>query len=208
MTKKIKLPETPEVFYANEMDMKANVLSSEYISNHPYFTARRDRYQMPSGKIVDPYFVVELPPSIVVMGITTRQEVILVKQYRHPVAEVLLELPGGFIDKGETPEKAAVREMLEETGYRFSQFHALGVSFPNPGVLNNVCHFYLAIGGEKVAEQQLDPNEEIEIVYRALPEVRNMLMQSEFRQSLHALCLFYAFHFMDAQPAQTSVQQS
>ncbi len=156
-----------------------------------------DSYQTGTGKIVDPYFVVELPPSVVVMGITKDKEVLVVKQYRHPVGEELIELPGGFIDENESPQLAAEREMLEETGYKFLHFHYLGMSAANPGVLNNFSHFFLATGGVKISEQSLDNNEEIEVMKMPLEEVKIKLLHGEFRQSLHALCLFYGFNHLE-----------
>ena len=62
--------------------MSVKTISSEYISRHQYFTARKDSYQTDTGKIVDPYFVVELPMAAGVMAITENNEVVLVKQYR------------------------------------------------------------------------------------------------------------------------------
>ena len=75
---------------------------------------------MPDGKIVESYFVVELPPSACALAITESGEVILTRQYRLPIDETILELPGGFIDKGENPKTAIERELLEETGYSFA----------------------------------------------------------------------------------------
>lgn len=178
--------------------MNWKTLSSKYISEHVYFTARQDRCEMPDGTIVDPYFVVELPTSVCALAVTNNNEAILVRQFRHPVSETLLEVPGGFVDKGESSDRAIARELLEETGYEFAAYHFVGRVAANPGVLNNYTDLYLATGGRLKGKQQLDHNEEIELHLVPVEEARRLLLDNGFTQALHATCLFYAFNKLDS----------
>jgi len=171
---------------------KWKVLSSEYLAKFNYFTARKDKCETSTGKIVEQYYVVELGLTVCALGITEDNQAILIKQYRHPIEKTILEIPGGFVDKNEDPAKAVGREFSEETGYEFSHFEYVGEVAANPGVLNNHTKLYLATGGRKTGRQRLDDNEEIEVDLIPLDELKEMLLQNKFEQALHTCCIFYA----------------
>lgn len=173
-------------------------ISSEYISRHPYFTARKDVCEMPDGTIIPEYFVVELPTSVCALAVTEDSKIVMIKQYRHPIGETTLEIPGGFIDKDEDPQLAVTRELLEETGYSFPVVEYVGKIAANPGVLDNYTHLFLATGGKKVTTQNLDHHEDIEVLLLPVEEVRAMLMRNEFVQALHVCCMMYAFAKLDS----------
>jgi ADP-ribose pyrophosphatase len=176
--------------------MKWKTLSSEYLIRHPYFTARKDKCETPGGKIIEEYFVVELPTTACAVPITEDGKVLMIQQYRHPVGEVILELPGGFIDKNELPEVAMARELMEETGYQFSSIEQVGKIAANPGVLDNFTALFLARGGKKTGVQNLDHNEDIEVVMISLDELKKLFLENKIVQSLHANCIFYALKRM------------
>ncbi|MBL0146794.1 MAG: NUDIX hydrolase [Chitinophagaceae bacterium] len=171
-------------------------ISSKYISRHQYFTAREDVCEMPNGTIVNPYYVVELPLTVCAVALTEDGNVIMVKQYRHPIEEVIYELPGGFVDENEKPEDAIHRELPEETGYTFKDAQHLGKVAANPGVLNNYTELFLLSGGTKTTTQKLDANEEIEIELMPLEQVKQMLQQNKIVQALHVSCLYYGLQYL------------
>lgn len=169
------------------------ILSSKYITKHKYFTAREDSYETPAGKVIDQYFVVELPESACAFAVTEEGDTVLINQYRHPIGQDSVEIPGGFIDENEEKETGMRRELLEETGYSFPEIYYLGKTYANPGVLNNASHLFLALNGKKTGEQQLDDNEEIDIFLKSLKEVKQMLAEDGFKQSMHENCIRRAF---------------
>jgi 8-oxo-dGTP pyrophosphatase MutT (NUDIX family) len=173
--------------------MEWEVLSSEYLTKHPpFFVTRKDVCKREDGTVIPAYYVVELPPSVLVFALVEDEKVLMIKQYRHPVKEISIEFPGGFIDEGETPLDAAKREMLEETGYVFSSYEYLGKIAANPGVLNNYTHFFLAKNVLQKKEQQLEKTEEIAIKFYSISELFDLLKKNGIIQALHANACFYA----------------
>lgn len=170
------------------------LLSSEYLLRDSWMTARRDRCLTPAGVLVDPYYVLEYPDWVNAVAFTREGNILMVRQYRHALGKVLLEIPGGCMDPGDTsPEAAMRRELLEETGHAFDDLKFLGSIAPNPSTSNNLTHMYIATGGEKVSELKLDPNEELEVLQMRPEEVMDALRGHRILQSLHVSCLFYAF---------------
>lgn len=177
----------------NRKNLDWKLLSSEYLFKTPWFTIRKDRCETPEKTIVDPYYVYEFPTWVTAVPITTDNKVVMIRQYRHALGETIWEIPGGCVDDTDPSiPTAAARELMEETGYAFSSYELLGTISANPSTNNNIMHMYLATGGTKVAEQQLDHNEEIEVSLFSLEEVKNLLKQNQIKQAMHATCLFYA----------------
>eukprot|EP01137_Pigoraptor_chileana_P011014 Opistho-2@61250 len=123
-------------------DLRWKTLSSKYIYDDRWFRARADSCQFPDGRIIEPYYIVELPDWCNVILVTKDERMILVRQYRYPIDQATYELPGGVIEKNEDPKQAAKREMEEETGYTSEDIEFLMKLSPNPAVNNNTAYFF------------------------------------------------------------------
>lgn len=173
--------------------MEWKLIKSDYLFRDLWFTVRKDTCERADGKIVDPYYVYEFPDWVTAVAMTADGRFIFERQYRHASGLTLMEIPGGCVDEEDKDFEAAIaRELQEETGYLFKKFEYLGKTSANPSTHNNWMHFYLATGGEKIVDQSLDANEEIEVHLLTLEEVKCMLKNNEILQSMHVTALFYA----------------
>lgn len=160
------------------------ILSSDYIIRRPWLTARRDKVQLPDGRVAPEFYVLEYPDWINIVALTTDGNIILERQWRHGLGEVSTEIPAGVVEAGETPLEAAKRELQEETGYTGGEWSAITTVAPNPGLMTNHCHCFLAKGVSKTSGQHLDANEDLQVFFRRPSEVNRMLHAGVFSQAM------------------------
>jgi 8-oxo-dGTP pyrophosphatase MutT (NUDIX family) len=166
-------------------------------SNYLHKNVRVDKVMLPTGKILEP-LVLEYGDWATVVALTKAQEVVLIRQYRHGARQVILELPGGAMHEAdESPLQAAQRELLEETGYSGNTFIEIGKVSPNPANQTNLIHSFLALDVVKVAGQNLDDTEEIEVVLKPLEEVITMARNGELLQSMQVSAVFFALAYLN-----------
>lgn len=162
---------------------KWTVLESEYLIRRPWLTARRDRVQLPNGVINPEYYVLEYPDWVNIIAITDDGRMILERQYRHGRGEVGYEIPAGVCESGETPEQAARRELLEETGYGDGTWHLNMVAAPNPSTSTNLCHSFIATGVRRLSDQHLEATEDIALHLLYPDEVLRLMQDGKIIQA-------------------------
>ncbi len=151
------------------------IRESIYRIDEPFLRLRSDRVELPDGSIIDGYFVRESRGFAIVAAITPEREIVLVRQYKHGIGTVTLELPAGTLDPGETPESCAVRELAEETGYAGDAPRLLRSLYADPTSSNASFHIFLIRDATPQFAQSLDPTESIVVETASLSEFAGMV---------------------------------
>ncbi|MDY3551224.1 NUDIX hydrolase [Gemmata sp. JC717] len=162
------------------------VLGSAFLVRSPWLTLRQDRVRLPSGLVLDDYFVLEYPTWVCVVAVTPDDRVVLVRQYRHGLGRVGTELPAGAMEPDDpSPESAARRELFEETGYGGGAWSSLGVTSANAGTHTNLNYTFLAVGVEPLAPPSPEATEDLQVLLAPVDEVARRVEEGEVVQALH-----------------------
>jgi 8-oxo-dGTP pyrophosphatase MutT (NUDIX family) len=178
--------------------VKWQTVASSYIHKHPYMSVRRDTRQAPEFGIHD-FYLLEFPDWANVVAVTENNMVVLVRQFRHGLNAINLEIPGGVVDSGEDPHLTASRELAEETGFVPETVELLSSVSVNPAIQGNWCHLFLAKGCRRVGGQSLDGTESIAVELVPLNAVADLLNSGKIHHSLNYLAITLALNKLSAQ---------
>lgn len=159
--------------------MNFKVIKSNIVFEGKVFSVKVDDIQYNGTGNLATRQVAVHPGGAVIVPLKSNGKIIFVKQFRYPHNEFVIELPAGKLDKGEDPQKCALRELKEETGYSSEKVIKLGKIYTTPGFCNEVLHIFLAenlIDGEHAREEG---EEDMELLEMTLEEAEEKILKGE-----------------------------
>lgn len=157
----------------NKDIQKWTVLEEQDVSPSPWFPLVQHKVQLANGHIIDDYYFSPLGDVVQVLALTPQHEVVLVRQYKHALGEILLELPGGMQQPGKSIVQSALNELEEETGIKATagQLIPLGKIANNPTKTRQITYGFILFNAVFNSVQKPDITEAIEVLTMPAPQV-------------------------------------
>lgn len=159
------------------MDYIETMVESDLIYDGRIIKVKNDTVKLHTGA-VSKREVVEHNGGVGILPVDADGNAYLVRQFRYPFGESVLEIPAGKLEVGEDPFECAVRELSEETGFTANEYTYLGRFYPSPGYCKETLHVYLARDLTK-GEMHLDENEHLDVEKYSFDELIRMVMDGE-----------------------------
>lgn len=180
-------------FSSSDENLKWTTLSVKELLKTFIYTVTEKTQQAFNGQ-TGKFYVINSNDWVIVIP-RQHGNFLMVKQWRHGENSLSIEFPGGVIDNGETPEQAAARELLEETGCKAEKLTKLGSCNPNPALFSNHIHVFLAEQLIQTGEQHLDHDEFINLLKLPEDQLLDYILRPEFSHALMGTAVaFYLSH--------------
>lgn len=173
------------------MNFEEKTIDSKYVYEGNVIDVKYDNVELSDGT-KSFRIVVEHPGGVVIVAKKSADTILMVKQFRYPIKQTVLELPAGKLEKGEDPFPAAQRELEEETGYRAKYWRDLGYINTTPGFCDEKLYLYLASNLEFVGVHP-DDGEIIEAYEFKIDEIFGKIKNGEINDSKTICALTRAF---------------
>ncbi len=173
-------------------------LSRSELAKTRIYRILTERWRSPRTGLEHDFSVIDSADWVNVLALDEAGCAVLIRQFRFGSQSFTLEVAGGMIDANEAPEAAALRELREETGYRAQHIVSLGAVEPNPAILNNRLHMFVAEGCVREGDLTLDAGEDIEVLTVPFAELVQMLESGELSHALVALTVHRYLLYRDA----------
>lgn len=168
-------------------------LQSETVLDDEYMKIRKEVCQLPDGNIIQNFFVRDSPDYVVVFCLTKDQQVVLVKQYRHAVGEITLELPAGLQSQHDINiMEAARRELMEETGYSAKTLEHTAEMYADPTRTKAKLHLFFAPDAEKISMPAAKNYEQTEVELVSIDDLKKLVEE----KSINSITQIMAAQFM------------
>lgn len=151
-----------------------------------------DEVELPNGR-TSKRELIEHPGAVAILAITADNKIIMVEQYRKALERSIIEVPAGKLEKGESPETTAIRELEEETGYTADTLELIQSFSTSPGFADEVVHLFLAKGLQKAEPgASLDEDEFVELMEVTIEEAENMMKDNRIYDAKTAFAVLWA----------------
>ena len=153
----------------------ASLTKESILDKNPWFEVYSESLLLPDGEVIPEYFRIEMPHYAAVFAVTNDKKIIILRSYRHAIGEVTLTVPGGMIEKGESPLQGIKRELLEETGFVAKEWEPLGGFVGNSTRGCGTYHLFFATGAKSVQKPDSGDLEELELLLWTPEEVEKAI---------------------------------